>query len=260
MKRGVRSFSSQNVLHMHPFFNAYQSEPKLSTPLRELPAQLPGKRLLQGQAARDLCRTGTRDMITRCREAGLPEPQFALTDGFVTIVRPWPERGLETVTPPVIPPVAPPVAALLRFLGDHGALGNAEIREQMNLKPRTHRAGASHRTRPRRGDYRAQRPRQTHEPTPEIPPHRQAPRAPGLDPAEGRRIIAYLNTYLAMKDSVVPLLIAVLPHAADAWFSFTRYFYKPQPLRSLEEIRADILKLEKETEGLLGEIVGGLPR
>ena len=60
----------------------------------------------------------------------------------------------------------------------------------------------------------------------------------------------------------------VLPHAADAWYdpasvktgyevSFTRYFYKPQPLRSLEEIRADILALEKETEGLLGQIVGG---
>ncbi len=59
----------------------------------------------------------------------------------------------------------------------------------------------------------------------------------------------------------------VLPHAPDAWFdptsvktgyeiSFTRYFYKPQPLRTLEEIRADILALEKETEGLLGEIVG----
>jgi type I restriction enzyme M protein len=59
----------------------------------------------------------------------------------------------------------------------------------------------------------------------------------------------------------------VLPHAADAWYdpesvrtgyevSFTRYFYRPQPLRSLEEIRADILALEKETEGLLGEILG----
>lgn len=59
----------------------------------------------------------------------------------------------------------------------------------------------------------------------------------------------------------------VLPHAADAWYdpdsvrtgyevSFTRYFYKPQPLRSLEEIRADILALEKEAEGLLGEILG----
>ena len=59
----------------------------------------------------------------------------------------------------------------------------------------------------------------------------------------------------------------VLPHTADAWYkadsvkigyevSFTRYFYKPQPMRTLEEIRADILALEKETEGLLGEIVG----
>jgi hypothetical protein len=38
--------------------------------------------------------------------------------------------------------------------------------------------------------------------------------------------------------------------------SFTRHFYKPQPLRTLEEIRADILALNKETEGLLGEILG----
>ena len=60
----------------------------------------------------------------------------------------------------------------------------------------------------------------------------------------------------------------VLPHAPDAWYdpasvktgyeiSFTRYFYKPKHLRSLEEIRADILALEKETEGLLGEILKG---
>ncbi len=60
----------------------------------------------------------------------------------------------------------------------------------------------------------------------------------------------------------------VLPFAPDAWYlpaktkigyeiSFTRHFYKPQPLRSLEEIREDILALEKETEGLLNEIVGG---
>ena len=39
--------------------------------------------------------------------------------------------------------------------------------------------------------------------------------------------------------------------------SFTRYFYKPKPLRTLEEIRADIFALEEETEGLLGEVVGG---
>jgi type I restriction enzyme M protein len=59
----------------------------------------------------------------------------------------------------------------------------------------------------------------------------------------------------------------VLPHAGDAWIggektqigyeiSFARYFYKPAPLRSLEDIRADILKLEQQTEGLLHKIVG----
>ena len=58
----------------------------------------------------------------------------------------------------------------------------------------------------------------------------------------------------------------VLPYTPDAWYtpdsvkigyelSFTRHFYKPQPLRPLEEIRADILALERETEGLLAEIV-----
>ena len=59
----------------------------------------------------------------------------------------------------------------------------------------------------------------------------------------------------------------VLPYAPDAWYqprtvrvgyeiSFNRYFYKPQQMRTLEEIRADILALEKGTEGLLGEILG----
>lgn len=60
----------------------------------------------------------------------------------------------------------------------------------------------------------------------------------------------------------------VLPYTPDAWLdesstkigyeiSFTRHFYKPQPLRSLAEIRADIVALEQETEGLLAEIVKG---
>jgi type I restriction enzyme M protein len=58
----------------------------------------------------------------------------------------------------------------------------------------------------------------------------------------------------------------VLPYVPDAWIaedstrvgyeiSFTRYFYKPQPLRTLEEIAADIEALEKETEGLLDDIL-----
>ncbi|MGE3171801.1 MAG: N-6 DNA methylase [Planctomycetota bacterium] len=60
----------------------------------------------------------------------------------------------------------------------------------------------------------------------------------------------------------------VLPYTPDAWIkegatkigyeiSFTRHFYKPQPLRTLDEIRADILKVEKEAEGLLDELFEG---
>ena len=63
----------------------------------------------------------------------------------------------------------------------------------------------------------------------------------------------------------------VLPHVPDAWIdtaatkigyeiSFTRYFYKPQPLRTLEEIRADIEALHKETEGLLEQILVDVER
>ena len=60
----------------------------------------------------------------------------------------------------------------------------------------------------------------------------------------------------------------VLPHAQDAWIatdktqigyeiSFARYFYKPALVRTLAEIRADILALEQQSEGLLNRIVGG---
>ncbi|MDE0070668.1 MAG: hypothetical protein OXO48_13205 [Caldilineaceae bacterium] len=37
--------------------------------------------------------------------------------------------------------------------------------------------------------------------------------------------------------------------------SFTRYFYQPQPLRAPDEIWANIRALERESEGLLGEIM-----
>jgi type I restriction enzyme M protein len=60
----------------------------------------------------------------------------------------------------------------------------------------------------------------------------------------------------------------VLPYTPDAWLkegatkigyevSFTRHFYKPQPLRSLAEISADILAIEKEAEGLLDGLLKG---
>ena len=58
----------------------------------------------------------------------------------------------------------------------------------------------------------------------------------------------------------------VLPFAPDAWYdekkmkvgyeiSFTKYFYKHEPLRDLADIEKDIMLLEKETDGLLNEIV-----
>jgi len=58
----------------------------------------------------------------------------------------------------------------------------------------------------------------------------------------------------------------VLPYTPDAWIkedatrigyeiSFTRHFYKPQPLRTLEEISADILAIESEAEGLLDGLI-----
>jgi len=95
---------------------------------------------------------------------------------------------------------------------------------------------------------------------------------------DGRRCVVEYEPDPELRDTEqVPLLEEggiegfirreVLPYAPDAWVDeeatrigyeipFTRYFYKPQPLRTLEEIRADIVALHKETEGLLQEILG----
>ena len=59
----------------------------------------------------------------------------------------------------------------------------------------------------------------------------------------------------------------VLPFAPDAYInedktvigyelSFTKYFYKPIQLRSLESITADILEVENKTDGMLAQILG----
>jgi len=95
---------------------------------------------------------------------------------------------------------------------------------------------------------------------------------------EGKPAVVEYETDADLRDTEqVPLLEAggieaflrreVLPYAPDAWYeaekvavgyevSFTRHFYRPQALRSLEEIRAEILALEAETDGLLKDIVG----
>ncbi len=130
--------------------------------------------------------------------------------------------------------------------------------------------------------------RQKTAPAPESPPvisriHRGS-RAPAPLPGRFQAVIAgrpAIVEYAAdpgLRDTEqMPLLCEggiagflrreVLPYAPDAWhdpasvktgyeISFTRHFYRPQPLRPLAEIRADIMALERETEGLLGTIVG----
>lgn len=58
----------------------------------------------------------------------------------------------------------------------------------------------------------------------------------------------------------------VKPHVEEAWInidatkigyeiSFNKYFYKHKPLRSIEEVTADILALERESDGLIAEIL-----
>lgn len=58
----------------------------------------------------------------------------------------------------------------------------------------------------------------------------------------------------------------VQPHVTEAWInleatkigyeiSFNKYFYQHQPLRSLEEVTRDILALEKESDGLIADIL-----
>jgi len=58
----------------------------------------------------------------------------------------------------------------------------------------------------------------------------------------------------------------VLPHVEEAWInldsvkigyeiSFNKYFYKHTPLRSIEEVKADLLALEEQADGLLQDIL-----
>ncbi|MBN2642096.1 MAG: SAM-dependent DNA methyltransferase [Victivallales bacterium] len=95
---------------------------------------------------------------------------------------------------------------------------------------------------------------------------------------DGKKMVVEYEPDTNLRDSEqVPLLedggIAafiereVLPYTPDAWvdgsktqigyeISFTKHFYKPIPMRTLDEIKADIFAIEQETEGLLEEIVG----
>jgi len=84
--------------------------------------------------------TGIGDMIRRCREAGLPEPTFAVTDGFVATV--WRRPGEVTgevagevtgeVAGEVTGEVAGEVAKLVLIC--QGEMSRQELREGLHLK------------------------------------------------------------------------------------------------------------------------------
>ena len=71
---------------------------------------------------------------------------------------------------------------------------------------------------------------------------------------------AVLDMKASLDEAGVVEQDAALRQAAGQAFyntsKFTMRDLKSQPMRSLEEIRADILALEQETRGLLGEVVG----
>jgi len=72
---------------------------------------------------------------------------------------------------------------------------------------------------------------------------------------------------IPLKDNIhAYFLKEVRPHMDEAWInldqtkigyeiSFNKYFYQHKPLRSLEAVTADIMKLESETEGLLKKLI-----
>lgn len=60
--------------------------------------------------------TGTRDMIRKCRAAGLPEPEFTLTDSFVVTIR----RPAAKQKPTKIPPIEPWLESRLEYRLESG--------------------------------------------------------------------------------------------------------------------------------------------
>ena len=75
--------------------------------------------------------TGTLDMIRRCVEASLPEPEFTVTDGFVTTV------GRKVLAGQVADEVMTMIAV---FRGDHT---RQELQLALNLKSRANFAKAA---------------------------------------------------------------------------------------------------------------------
>lgn len=92
--------------------------------------------------------TGTRDMITRCKAAGLPPPQFSVSDGFKVVIRRRPSRALEAVSPeekrsttPQVPlkypPSTPQVVAVLRA-AESTPVGRETLQVAAGISDRKH--------------------------------------------------------------------------------------------------------------------------
>lgn len=97
----------------------------------------------------------------------------------------------------------------------------------------------------------------------------------GYFPSETTGVYIEYETESDLRDTEnVPLkedihaffLREVKPHVDESWInldatkigyeiSFNKYFYRHKPLRSLEDVTADILKLEEESDGLIREIL-----
>ena len=98
----------------------------------------------------------------------------------------------------------------------------------------------------------------------------------GVEIDGGKQVLEYESDTDLRDTEQIPLLKEggiegffrreVLPYVPDAWIdegrtkigyeiSFNRYFYEPEPLRPLAEIRADIEAVEQETDGLLEQIL-----
>jgi type I restriction enzyme M protein len=76
-----------------------------------------------------------------------------------------------------------------------------------------------------------------------------------------------ISTYNELKNDIDEYFEKeVKPHLPNSWvdkdktqvgyeINFTKYFYKYNPLRSVQNVLKDLLELEKESDGLMNELV-----
>ena len=76
--------------------------------------------------------TGTGDMIKRCRDVGLPEPEFSLSDGFVTTIRRKAVSAAKQSTGEVAGEVAGEVERLVMVM--HGDMKRSQLQGLLGLK------------------------------------------------------------------------------------------------------------------------------